>query len=542
MGPFKWLLIFLTTAFLCFLCFFLFLLAITFIVMNEKTNATVGISCDVCFKKYDDAKSLRNHRKEYHPSVITVKVLDKEGNLSPFKLKPIDGLFDCPICDRKGIQTRSGVICHTKTHVNEHEDDDDLRISCLICKEKFETSMGLDAHYDTHDTTQELLDESLTMGSMDAETLRQSKIEFNLTTKNTLTSDYLIDITVPHIVEHANGEKSLFLLSDAATKRLASHGIVNIRPAKKPKTNGITDPQNLSVLLSSNRYGNLVDLEKYDILDPSFFLLEFKTSMDIIARKLAGAVIQTGSRAILILKAEVYGRSSTEDPHFINQVQPTTDVKKISVIRHDKTDKLIIGTLKWNALVTSCIDLTTGEIEVGAHNRSTQTATTFTVWGNKEWRINPMTERQLRSKFHREETFMNRASIYFPFAHWTCLPITIFNLYNYYDNSKSESGEKSVSLLFYEIFTSESKRVKKKLLKKILSSSKEGTQAQKTLTKLLDEVPPDKKKLSLIENYNASNLLRILADGLCSSIASKNKKNVTHAIRARINKILQDKA
>ncbi|KAF9411234.1 hypothetical protein BGZ76_005372 [Entomortierella beljakovae] len=509
-----------------------------------KTKITpTGVVCEICGKLFDDAKSLRNHKKEYHPSIVTVYVVGKEGNTSPVKLKPVDGLFDCPVCDRKGIQCRSGIIAHTKIHLAESKDEEDSKNECHICHDKFTTAIDLDAHYDTHNTTEELLDDSLDKDLTDAGTLRQAKIELDSMTRNTATSNFIFDIMHPYIAKYESGATGLHLLTEASNKRPPSDRIIELTPVKKPRTQNRTDPRNIGVLLASNRYGELIDLDKYEALEPSFFLLEYSLHMENIARNLAGAMIQTGSQVILVLKAEVYGRSPTEDPHFIDLVQPSIDVKKISVIRHEKTDKLIIGTLKWSALITSCIDLTTGEIEVGAHNRFTQTAADFMVWGNKEWKINLVTERQLRSKFHREETYMKSASIYFQFAHWTCVPTTIFNIYNLYDKNKTESGVKSASLLFYKIISSRSRTVKRKHLEKLLEndSFKDGTRAKKAITELLNLIPPDKDKIKLIGNFDTSNPLRLLADCLCSTIASKNKKKVKPAILTRAEKILQDK-
>ncbi|KAF9438343.1 hypothetical protein BGZ76_008485 [Entomortierella beljakovae] len=118
----------------------------------------------------------------------------------------------------------------------------------------------------------------------------------------------------------------LALLTQAAAKRSASDPITVLDPniiIKKPRIQTSAELQDLDIILAINRYGGLINIEDYKALEPSFFLQNYKSFKHEIAQKLAGAVIDTGSQAVLVHKVEVYGRAPNEDPHLFNLVKPT---------------------------------------------------------------------------------------------------------------------------------------------------------------------------------------------------------------------------
>ncbi|KAF9994763.1 hypothetical protein BGZ65_009591, partial [Modicella reniformis] len=232
-------------------------------------------------------------------------------------------------------------------------------------------------------------------------------------------------MAAPFKVTHASGATSLALLTQMAAKRASSDPIIRLDPIKRPRAQTYVESTDIEIILSTCRYGAIINITDHKPLELSFFLQDYKAFKSEIAQKLAGAIIHTGSQ-VLILKAEIYDRAPADDPHSFDLVKPILDVKRVSKIFHDNVEKLIIGTHQWSALVTSSIELTTGKIEAGANNSYTHTASQSTIWSRDDWRLNPLVERQLRSKFYHKETYSRGASVFRLISHWSCLPVTIF--------------------------------------------------------------------------------------------------------------------
>ncbi|KAF9574851.1 hypothetical protein BGW38_008278, partial [Lunasporangiospora selenospora] len=185
--------------------------------------------------------------------------------------------------------------------------------------------------------------------------------------------------------------------------------MIRLDSIKKPRAQTNVESADIEIFISTSRFGAIVDITDYKPLEPSIFLQGYKASKSEIAQTLAGAMIHTGSQVVLIPKVEIYGRTPADDPHSFDLVKPILDVKKVCKIFHDNVEKLIIGTLQWSALATSSIELTTGIIEVGANNSHTHTASQSTIWFRNDWQLNPLVERQLRSKFYHKETYSKSA-------------------------------------------------------------------------------------------------------------------------------------
>ncbi|KAF8920484.1 hypothetical protein BGZ58_004324, partial [Dissophora ornata] len=86
-------------------------------------------------------------------------------------------------------------------------------------------------------------------------------------------------------------------------------------PIKRPRVRIHAGLDDLRTMLASNRFGKLIELDSYSLLESSFFVQDYKQFRNDIARNLAGALIHTGSQVILLLKVELYGRNPDEDPH-----------------------------------------------------------------------------------------------------------------------------------------------------------------------------------------------------------------------------------
>ncbi|KAF9897196.1 hypothetical protein BX616_006025 [Lobosporangium transversale] len=365
--------------------------------MSEPTN----FECVSCGKVCDSQLRLRNHKRDRHPGKVLVSIV-VGGETTRVILKSVDGCFTCPVCNETGIEGRKEILQHTNGHlITDVVKTDNPSNPCFICNMTFVTAQDLDKHYDdAHLESWEVLEGPAEDDEAGVESLRQGKLELDRCTKNTILSNFLLDMLEPFALKHEDGTKSMVLFTPISAKRTESSPIVEIERIKRPKVQAPTEFEDLEITLASNRHGKLIEMEDYRLLDLAFYLQNYSDCKSNIAQNLAGALIQAGSQVILILKAEVYGREPSGDPHRINLVKPTLDVKKVSIIHHDNANKLIIGTLHWNALITSSIELTSGAIHVGADNLTANIASQVIIFGRKDRELNPLIERQTRSKFH----------------------------------------------------------------------------------------------------------------------------------------------
>ncbi|KAF9303310.1 hypothetical protein BGZ74_003999 [Mortierella antarctica] len=141
-----------------------------------------------------------------------------------------------------------------------------------------------------------------------------------------------------------------------------------VSPLKRRLEETITDGD-LKLALKTHKYGLLVNVEDYELLedDDPFCYMPFSGRSELVARKLEGCLIQSGTDIILCLKVEVYGRSPDEDPRGINE----------------GASQLMIGTVRWNALVTMAVVLTSGKIVVGPNNTIFNPHAASHVWLKK---------------------------------------------------------------------------------------------------------------------------------------------------------------
>ncbi|KAF9896422.1 hypothetical protein BX616_007491, partial [Lobosporangium transversale] len=115
----------------------------------------------------------------------------------------------------------------------------------------------------------------------------------------------------------------------------------------------------------------------------------------------------SGDAVLLALKVEVHGRLPSQDAH--GQDVALSGRNSFSVVNwgHDNTDKVMIGTLGWDALVTLAVVLRSGKVAVGPHNADFYPHRSSHVWvqknGSEDFFKN--LERQTRSKFHVQSTF-----------------------------------------------------------------------------------------------------------------------------------------
>ncbi|KAG0233652.1 hypothetical protein BGW41_001404, partial [Actinomortierella wolfii] len=214
---------------------------------------------------------------------------------------------------------------------------------------------ALDQHYESHSEPKEVVDDLTADDTNNAEYMKQARIELDITTNNTHHSDCLLSMAAPYKITHASGKTSLALLTQTAAKRASYDPVIRLDPIKRPRTQTYVGSADIEIILSTSRYGSIINITDYKPLVPSFFLQGYQTYKSEIAQKLAGALIHTGSRVVLILKAEIYGRAPAEDPHSFDLVKPILDVKKRAIKRKELERLLDNSEIKKAPLTNSIL-------------------------------------------------------------------------------------------------------------------------------------------------------------------------------------------
>ncbi|KAF9157954.1 hypothetical protein BGX20_003644 [Mortierella sp. AD010] len=334
------------------------------------------------------------------------------------------------------------------------ESQPNVEFECSHCKSVFLSVESLDEHLDVHSEIyeEEPADDNNIQESQASSLLSQTKIKLNEATHDRRTTDYILEYVVPYRVRTNGRELMAFLIPGEAEQvsKDPIEGWLRIDQGKAPME---VDPGNLEIMLTSHQFGSIIDVKHYSPMDPELFMKPFRPNKDDIAKRLAGSIIQTGTQAILVLKAEIYGRRPSDDPHEFALIMPYHDVKKISIVFHDNSRKLVVGTNTWSSLLTASIELTSGTIEVGASNSTVNIARTSLIWCRDDCNQNLLVERQLRSKFDKSQTYWDCAAVFFLFSDWRCQPATIFQIVNHY-YSKKMSGIKAAAVIFNGLLSS----------------------------------------------------------------------------------------
>ncbi|KAF9952148.1 hypothetical protein BGZ65_005473, partial [Modicella reniformis] len=200
---------------------------------------------------------------------------------------------------------------------------------------------------------------------------------------------------------------------------------------------------------------------------------------ELVARKLEGCLIQSGYDVILCLKVELFGRSPDEDSHGVaSLVSP--DVRSFKVVNEmcEGASQIMIGTVRWNALVTMAAVLTSGKIVVGPHNTIFYPHVASRVWlkkgGEKDMHNN--VERQTRSHFDEEVTYGKHAAVHPRFLKFNTMPVTLATLWAFKKAAKRWSGLKVAAFVFSNLYTEGGKVLKSQVeeyLKEVRSTKGE---------------------------------------------------------------------
>ncbi|KAF8978884.1 hypothetical protein BGZ46_006048 [Entomortierella lignicola] len=172
------------------------------------------------------------------------------------------------------IQIGSQVILILKVEIYGRDPADDPHLTTLVksvldFKEvttmKHDNVVKLGSHNYFDSEPEEIIDASVINDLTDAEILRQTKIDLDVSTSSKHLSNCIMEKPVPFTVEYESGPTSSAFLPQDAAKRAVSERVIDLRPMKKPKTQVFTEPHDLGITLASSRCGELIDINDYNL-------------------------------------------------------------------------------------------------------------------------------------------------------------------------------------------------------------------------------------------------------------------------------------
>ncbi|KAF9317774.1 hypothetical protein BG006_003299 [Podila minutissima] len=440
------------------------------------------------------------------------------SNIIAVKDKDIEQLL-CYLC---GQESKSAAIL--RTHKSEAHDgprnrEQPFPLSCPTCELMIEDTAALSSHA-----------WKCVFWPEDPKCQQESLHEFQArlleNTKHMATARYAQDLFEPAELTLEGGDKMYGLLLTGCAKHLGDGAIAFVRPLKHRLDDEIEDVD-LKLALRSHSYCSLVDVEKYRPLEDGdpICTMRFLGQGKQLARQLAGLVIQSGDEVLLCLKVEVYGRCKSEDPHSLDLALPDDKSFKVLNQLHDNTHKIMIGTVRWNALVTMAVVVTSGKVIVGPHNTVFHPHPESHVWllkdGDKDLSNN--VERETRSKFHRDESYELFAAAHPRFLYYRTIPVTLKTLWEF----KSTISKSDVR-----------KQLEKASEVKSTRADKDTTGIVGNINRLVD-VMKDEETRPVSEMV--SNQLRELAGRLQGEITDLNKTTTTDEVVIVIEKLIKGK-
>ncbi|KAF9911814.1 hypothetical protein EC991_002117 [Linnemannia zychae] len=423
--------------------------------------------------------------------------------LRNMKLKLLSRLERVRTTWHRALQLVTSTIEKQRNDENEDRDDkaEVLDAADTIAEIWVDAQGEEEADYDDQDQRDERFDK-----------LQEQLVS---TTGNTNTAKFLLSLMEPIAINLKSGKTENALALPGGTKRLLQDLVVSIQRVTTFKTAS-------SVLPLQHTHGSDV------------------------AKRLAGALIQSGSAVLLALKVEVYGRSPSEDPHQQDVAYPISGSFIVQSLLHDGATKILIGTQTWNALITSAVILTRGVVVVGPNNTAFHPHPRSNVWVLKDSRQNTTIERQTRSKFDDPISIKPYAGVFVKFLAHKFLPVTLKTLWDYF-MGKRWSGIKLVAFIFYELH--HTRRLEKieieSKLQEVAVSIRNKTQSD---SKILCDVKElvlafeERDHVSFPVNWKVSNCLRILAGYTTHAITNLNQDIVAREIEKHIRIVLADRA
>ncbi|KAF9343432.1 hypothetical protein BGX26_005729 [Mortierella sp. AD094] len=374
----------------------------------------------------------------------------------------------CILCNKS--MTTSAAL---RTHKVDSHDGPHLRISplkCLWCLSHFLSRSGLSKHLNRckgldelsypwkcphcgHGcaTVGEICSHSRTCKTWEQDSSGDSQA---LLSPRRTTARYSQEMFEPAEMRLSDGSKAFALLLTSGSKRLQGGSMAYVRSLKRQRQSETNDIE-LEVALKAHHYGSLVNPEDYKGADGDpVWHMPFRGNGKTLCRMLAGLMIQSKNAVLFGIKTEVYGRLPSEDAHRQDLALPAHASFSIVNSYHGNTNKVMIGTLGWNALITCCVILTSGKVVVGPDNPEFHPHEHSHIWIRKElgqdFHIN--LERQTRSKFNAESTFESYAAVERTFNLYTTIPVTLKSLWEYKIHG-DWTGIKTAAFLFHKLYT-----------------------------------------------------------------------------------------
>ncbi|KAG0309347.1 hypothetical protein BGZ97_013109 [Linnemannia gamsii] len=201
----------------------------------------------------------------------------------------------------------------------------------------------------------------------------------------------------------------------------------------------------------------------------------------------------------------------------------------------------MIGTVKWNVLVTLAVILTNGTVIVGPNNNFFHPHLDSRVWirkNKKTCRFNIM-ERQVRSKFDVKPSFGNFAAVNPLLNDFRTLPVTLKTLYEF-KTDNAWTGLKVGAFVFHQLYNGQHKINKAEAWSRMEEALK---RCKDKPCRILDIVEQILNVMAEEEgapvSKEANKHLTELASKLSSEIWTLNKDKVLPAIVKRFDEILR---
>ncbi|KAF9578175.1 hypothetical protein BGW38_006170 [Lunasporangiospora selenospora] len=318
----------------------------------------------------------------------------------------------------------------------------------------------------------------------------------------------------------------------------------------KRRSDKVVVDSKLELALRSHAYCSLVDISNYKNLgdeDP-ICTLRFSEHSKHLARSLSGLLIQSGDEVLLCLKVEVYGRRGSEDAHCIAKLGEPDSSRPFKVVNHthENTEMVIIGTMRWNALVTMAVVVTSGRVIVGPHNPWFHPHAASHVWlvknGDKD--LNNNVERHTRSKFNHASAYELFAAAHPRFLSCFTLPVTLSTLWEFKSRGKGKiwSGAKLASFVFDQLLN-HGKILKSDVTQRLDELETRENCPKKTtidgilanLRRLIEAMRDEETKPV---SMKVSNELRQLAEKLQGEITNLNKTTITDEVKTVIGYLI----
>ncbi|KAF9358347.1 hypothetical protein BGX26_001936 [Mortierella sp. AD094] len=378
--------------------------------------------------------------------------------------------------------------------------------------------------------------------SSDSDEAQLQKLRENLAanTGHSYTADFLLNITEPLGLKLQNGEMVQVLALPRDAKRFMVDTVVSVRSLRRQVTLDDTQAE-LRQALWAHTFGGLAkdDLSQYEYRSDDLCQRTFHKDGRAIAQQLAGALIQTRTEVMLILKVEVYGRTNFEDSHSHDLAFPACEPYKVEATLHDDTRRILIGAATWSALVTSAVMLTTGQVIVGPNNTGFHPGKESVVWVHKDWSRNSVVERQLLSKYHIATTIEPFAGVFFLFGEARCLPVTIRTLWEHYVE-KEWSGIRAIACIFHELYHKKGLSIinTKSVLRSIQDADIDDAHVIDGMKSLIRAMGDQDGEDMIKANSSMSECLQSFAEDVQEVIATLNQDCVKKDIEVRIRRLL----